>query len=106
MLLMEKMLPHLGFVQPSSFHMLSQLARPVPVPLGQHPIPGLAGITPQHLKLCGPLGPREHHLTLSVLGRAGNLLERSDPQHLQQFDRDDDKGNIKLDRNACNYKIN
>ena len=74
--------------------MLSQLARPVPVQLGQHPsIPGLGSIAPHHLKLCGPLGPRDqHHLALSVLGRAGSLLERADHQSLQQYDRDDDKG--------------
>lgn len=106
MLLMEKMLPHLGFVQPSSFHMLSQLARPMPVSLGQQmaSLPALPPISGNHpLKLCPPLSGRDsaqHPLAFSVLGRGTSFLENGSSDVgttvtgglPSPYDRDDDKG--------------
>lgn len=106
MLLMEKMLPHIGFVQPSSFHMLSQLARPMPVSLGQQmaSLPGLGPLAGTHpLKLCSPLAGRDgpqHPLAFSVLGRGGASFLDSGAEHgssvpgglASPYDRDDDKG--------------
>ncbi|KAL7638379.1 UNVERIFIED_CONTAM: hypothetical protein RMT77_010949 [Armadillidium vulgare] len=105
MLLMEKMLPHLGFVQPSSFHMLSQLARPMPVSLGQQmaSLPALPPISGNHpLKLCPPLSGRDsaqHPLAFSVLGRGTSFLENGSSDVgttvtgglPSPYDRDDDK---------------
>ncbi|XP_066980026.1 homeobox protein unc-4 homolog [Macrobrachium rosenbergii] len=108
MLLMEKMLPHLGYVQPA-FHVLSQLARPVPLPLGQQ-LPTLPGLPPfgthSGLKL-GGMPPTSHEngprpLAFSVMGRSsgggGGFLERSSdhgaglpPGLPSPYDRDDDK---------------
>ncbi|XP_068242674.1 homeobox protein unc-4 homolog isoform X2 [Palaemon carinicauda] len=106
MLLMEKMLPHLGYVQPA-FHVLSQLARPVPLPLGQQ-LPTLPGLPPfsthNGLKL-GGMPPTSHEsgprpLAFSVMGRSsgGGFLDRSGdhgaglpPGLPSPYDRDDDK---------------
>ena len=82
--MMEKMLPHLGFIQPSSFHMLSQLARPVPLSIGQQlsALPALASLNPNHpLKLGNPLG---------LFGRDGFL--DSDPGRPLGSPYDDDRG--------------
>ena len=107
---MEKMLPHLGYVQPT-FHVLSQLARPVPLSLGQQ-MPTLPTLPPfaTHgaLKLAG-LPPATHDsphsLSYSVLGRGGGgggggYLDRAGgdpcgglpPGLPSPYDRDDDKG--------------
>lgn len=110
MLLMEKMLPHLGYVQPA-FHVLSQLARPVPLPLGQQlpPLPSLNHFSSHNGIKMGGMPPTTHEggphpLAFSVLGRGGGggggFLERAggDPNGglpaglPSPYDRDDDKG--------------
>ncbi|XP_047490175.1 homeobox protein unc-4 homolog isoform X2 [Penaeus chinensis] len=108
MLLMEKMLPHLGYVQPA-FHVLSQLARPVPLPLGQQlpPLPSLNHFGSHNGLKMGGMPPATHEggphpLAFSVLGRGGGgggFLERAggDPNGglpaglPSPYDRDDDK---------------
>ncbi|XP_069972010.1 homeobox protein unc-4 homolog [Penaeus vannamei] len=109
MLLMEKMLPHLGYVQPA-FHVLSQLARPVPLPLGQQlpPLPSLNHFSSHNGIKMGGMPPTTHEggphpLAFSVLGRGGGggggFLERAggDPNGglpaglPSPYDRDDDK---------------
>ncbi|XP_071516652.1 uncharacterized protein [Panulirus ornatus] len=125
MLLMEGMLPHLGYVQPS-LHVLSQLARPIPLPLGQQlpPLPSLSPFTTAAhggaLKLAHDGGP--HPLSFSVLNGvsgggnggsgSGGFLDRTPgdvitgggtlPQGLPSpFDRDDDKDLDDVDGDAA-----
>ncbi|XP_053649403.1 homeobox protein unc-4 homolog [Cherax quadricarinatus] len=104
MLLMEKMLPHLGYVQPT-FHVLSQLARPVPLPLGQQlpPLPALSPFSNHNGIKLGGMPPNAHEsgphpLSFSVLGRgSGGFLDRTDPSGglppglPSPYDRDDEK---------------
>lgn len=113
MLLMEKMLPHLGYVQPT-FHVLSQLARPVPLPLGQQlpPLPALSPFSNHNGIKLGGMPPNAHEggphpLSFSVLGRGGGggFLERTAdhsaglPSGLPSpYDRDDEKGETCLTR--------
>ncbi|XP_050722772.1 homeobox protein unc-4 homolog [Eriocheir sinensis] len=120
MLLMEKMLPHLGYVQPS-FHVLSQLARPVPLTLPQQmpPLPGLPHFASHAaLKLGGlpPAAPHDspHSVAFSVLGRGGGgggggYLDRAGgdpsgglpPGLPSPYDRDDDKDGDDADGDAA-----
>ncbi|KAK8395478.1 hypothetical protein O3P69_005537 [Scylla paramamosain] len=120
MLLMEKMLPHLGYVQPT-FHVLSQLARPVPLPLGQQmpPLPSLPPFASHGALKLGGLPPATHDggphsVTYSVLGRGGGgggggYLERAGgdpsgglpPGLPSPYDRDDDKDPDDADGDAA-----
>lgn len=107
MLLMEKMLPHLGFIQP--FPVLSHLtSRPLPIAaLGQQMtslaslIPQFTGTHPLKISLPNPESQQRTLQPFSVLGRdPSTAFIESGADHggsisrvlNSPYDRDDDKG--------------